>query len=164
MYFLTDGIYPLWSIFVKSIALAVGEAEKNFSKRHKRVRKDIERCLEVLVSKFKILERPLRRWFMDVKTMVDCCIILHNMVIEFCRENFIHTDLREDFEQEVKIDDDGDESIFPENENELIEGRINIAALFAARVSHLLNSIEEHDMHVNLQNDLLHHITNHYYN
>ena len=150
---------------MKSIALAVGAEEKNFSKRHEHVRKDIERCFGVLVSKFKILERPLRGWFMDdIKTMVDCCIILHNMVIEFRRENFIHTDLREDFEQEAEMNDDGDESIFPENENELIEGGINIAALFAARVSHLSNSIEEQDMHVNLQNDLLHHITNNYYN
>ena len=89
MYFLADGIYPAWSVFAKTISLPISENDNKYAKRHEHVRKDIERCFGVLVQKYGILQRPQRGWFIaDIRTMIDCCIILHNMTIESRRVNF----------------------------------------------------------------------------
>ena len=78
-------------------------------------------ALSVFISKFGILERPLRGWFMeDTKTLVDCCIILHNMTIEYRCVNFVYNNLHYYFEEEVNRDNDCN-TIFPENENEIGE-------------------------------------------
>ena len=60
LYFLVDRIYPSWSIFAKTFQYPSDLAEGKYSNRHENVRKYIERAFGVLVSKFGILERPLR--------------------------------------------------------------------------------------------------------
>ena len=57
MYFLADGIYPRWSIFVKTCKKPHSQAEINFLKWQEHARKDIESCFGVLVKKFRILKR-----------------------------------------------------------------------------------------------------------
>lgn len=59
-YFLVDGIYPCWSIFMKTNSVPTTDMELKFSKRQEAVRKDIERCFGVLTAKYTILEKPLR--------------------------------------------------------------------------------------------------------
>ena len=157
MYFLVDGIYPSWSMFVKSIALPMNDDENKFAKRHEHVRKDIERCFGVLVSKFGILERPLRGWYIeDIKTLVDCCVIIHNMTIEYRRKFFVFTDLRDIFEEAVDIECEYD-TIFPENTNEIAED-LDLARLFVARAAHMSSAIKEQQKHIQLQTDLLNHV------
>jgi hypothetical protein len=53
-------------------------------------RKDIERAFGVLVQHFQILQRrPLKNWYWEeIVNIMDGCIILHNMVVKSCRENF----------------------------------------------------------------------------
>ncbi|XP_066341234.1 uncharacterized protein [Miscanthus floridulus] len=47
-YFLADGIYPEWAVFVKSIRLPITEKEKLYAQEQEGARKDIERAFGVL--------------------------------------------------------------------------------------------------------------------
>ena len=84
MYFLVDGIYPEWAIFVDTFSNKDDPKRGKFAARQERVRKDIECAFGVLVSRFHILDWPIwKNWYLDdIKDLLDCCIILHNMIVE----------------------------------------------------------------------------------
>ena len=52
-YYLADGIYPNWSIFVKTIKTPANSKEKIFAKAQEAVRKDIERAFGVLMARWQ---------------------------------------------------------------------------------------------------------------
>ncbi|KAL3622527.1 hypothetical protein CASFOL_033938 [Castilleja foliolosa] len=82
-YYLADGIYPTWSIFVKTIPSPQGNKRKNFSAAQESARKDVERAFGVLKTRFAIVKGPARFW--DIETLTNimkACIIMHNMIIE----------------------------------------------------------------------------------
>jgi len=82
-YFLADGIYPEWAVFVKSIRLPITEKEKLYAQEQEGARKDIERAFGVLQRRWCILKRPARLYDRDVlRDVVLACIILHNMIVE----------------------------------------------------------------------------------
>jgi hypothetical protein len=63
--------------------------EKYFATCQEACRKDIERAFGVLVQQFQILQRPIKSWYWtDSVDIMDCCIIIHNMVVESRRENY----------------------------------------------------------------------------
>jgi hypothetical protein len=62
LYFLVDGIYPKYSIFINTFQHPADEKEKYFVKCQEACRKDIKRAFGVLVQQFHILQRPLRNW------------------------------------------------------------------------------------------------------
>ena len=79
---------------MKTIDLLKKFREAQLSKRRENFRKDIEQCFGLLVQKYGILQRPFRGWdIKDIRAVVDCCIILHNMTIKNRRNNFTFTDL-----------------------------------------------------------------------
>jgi hypothetical protein len=42
-----------------------------------------------LVQQFQILQCPIKSWYWtDIINIMDVCIILHNMIVKSCRENF----------------------------------------------------------------------------
>ncbi|OEL23720.1 hypothetical protein BAE44_0015261, partial [Dichanthelium oligosanthes] len=46
-------------------------------------RKDVERAFGVLQAKFKIVKGPARFWHIDdLRNIMTCCVILHNMAVE----------------------------------------------------------------------------------
>jgi hypothetical protein len=47
-YYLADGIYPEWAVFVKSIILSISDKDKLFAQEQEGERKDIERAFGVL--------------------------------------------------------------------------------------------------------------------
>nr|XP_043635130.1 uncharacterized protein LOC122606231 [Erigeron canadensis] len=47
-YYLADGIYPEWSMFVKSFSCPQDEKRKKFKKYQESARKDVERAFGVL--------------------------------------------------------------------------------------------------------------------
>jgi hypothetical protein len=47
-YYLFDGIYLEWPIFVKSISLPISNKHKRFAKEQEGARKDIKRAFDVL--------------------------------------------------------------------------------------------------------------------
>ena len=58
-------------------------ATKHFNQLQEAVRKDIERAFGGLQSKWHILTSPIRAWYQeDIHSIVMCCIILHNMMVE----------------------------------------------------------------------------------
>jgi Plant transposon protein len=83
LYFLVDGIYPGWSIFVKTISNPFNKKEKEFSKMQEYARKDVERAFGVLVQRFGVLDRKIRKWYVeDIVSLLHCCTIIHNTIVE----------------------------------------------------------------------------------
>lgn len=83
-YWLADGIYPDWPIFVKTIFDPKNAKEQYYAKQQESTRKDVERGFGVLISRWHILSYPCRSW--DIHTMaiiIKTCIILHNMILEY---------------------------------------------------------------------------------
>ncbi|XP_017233595.1 uncharacterized protein LOC108207672 [Daucus carota subsp. sativus] len=88
-YYLTDGIYPEWATFVKTIPRPQGEKRKLFSKYQESQRKDVERAFGVLQSRFAIVRGPARFWDKeDLRRIMRACIILHNMIVEDERDTY----------------------------------------------------------------------------
>ena len=88
-YYLTDGIYPSYPNFVKSIRLPQSEPDKLFAKYQEGCRKDIERAFGVLQARFKIIREPARLWdISDLAIIMRSCIILHNMIVEDERDTY----------------------------------------------------------------------------
>jgi hypothetical protein len=59
-YYLADGIYPEWAVFVKSISLPISDKDKLFAQEQEGARKDIERAFGVLKRRWCVLKRPAR--------------------------------------------------------------------------------------------------------
>lgn len=156
MYFLVDGIYPCWSIFVKTHQNPTSQVEFKFSKRQEHVRKDIERCFGILVKKFGILKHHLRGWHMDeLRMLVNCCVILHNMTQEVRRDQYTFSDEMEVEEDGSELENEAVESIFLEEENQVGE---EAGEALRARVAHMCGSLEDATKHVELREDLMEHI------
>lgn len=82
-YYLTDGIYPAWAIFQRSIADPNNEKRRLYAKVQEAVRKDIERAFGVLQQRFRIIALPCKLWSSSAMgDVMLTCIILHNMIIE----------------------------------------------------------------------------------
>ncbi|KAL7614218.1 hypothetical protein Lser_V15G08213 [Lactuca serriola] len=90
-YYLTDGIYPSWAAFVKSISSSQIRKHKLFAEYQEAARKDVERAFGVLQARFAFLHRPYLVWDKDMmgKIMI-ACIIIHNMIVEDKRHTYLH--------------------------------------------------------------------------
>lgn len=100
-YYLADGIYPEWPVFVKTIPRAhmLSEKRQLFAKHQESARKDVERAFGVLKKRFAIVANPARFWKRsEVGDIIKTCIILHNMIIEDERDE---NDLSNDFQYDV---------------------------------------------------------------
>jgi len=81
-YYLTDGIYPSWPVFVKPFSNPLTEPEKYFTVKQAELRKDIECTFGILQARFHILARPSRLTSIASMSLVmKTCVILHNMII-----------------------------------------------------------------------------------
>ena len=155
LYFLVDGIYPCWSVFVKTNNSPTTQRETKFAKQQEHVRKDVERCFGVLVKRFGILKRQLRGWYMeDIKTLIYCCVVLHNMTQEVRRDNYKFNDEIE-WENDNEMETGEVESIFLDSENQV--GDDTAEALYA-QIAHMCGSLEDSTKHCQLRADLMQHI------
>jgi hypothetical protein len=88
-YYLADGIYPEWTVFVKTISRPHLQQHKVFAKHQEGARKDVERAFGVLQARFHTLTRPTKFWERDtISDIMHTCIILHNMIVEDERGNY----------------------------------------------------------------------------
>jgi hypothetical protein len=101
-YYLADGIYHLWSTFVKTILSPQEQEQKkkknHFAKKQEEARKNVEHAFGVLQSRFAIVREPIR--FFQIETLKDIMmayIILNNLIIE--DERHIDEVERGDYEQ-----------------------------------------------------------------
>ncbi|XP_057811754.1 uncharacterized protein LOC131025990 [Salvia miltiorrhiza] len=82
-YYLCDGIYSKWRCFVKSPPMATNLKEARFKKMQESARNDAERAFGMLQARWGIIRSPARGWYIkNLKDMMMCCIILHNMIVE----------------------------------------------------------------------------------
>ncbi|CAL9030090.1 unnamed protein product, partial [Prunus brigantina] len=82
-YYLSDGIYPRWTTFVKTISNHQSEKEKSFAAFQEGYRKDAERCFGILQARWAIIRGVARMLDEEVlRSIMMTCIILHNMVVE----------------------------------------------------------------------------------
>jgi len=141
LYFLADGIYPEWAIFVKTHSDPIGDKELTFAKRQEAVRKDVECAFGIIVQKFHILKRPLRQWYIDsIIDLLHACVIIHNMTIAHYSDNILSQE-QAAFEVEAKKNKDRKWPLFGGQEvsHEVILG--DGVDLFAARVATFNNDI-----------------------
>jgi hypothetical protein len=82
-YYLADGIYPKWPVFVRSIHEPQIDKHKLFSQKQRGQKKEVECPFGILQSRFGILRRPVRLYEQGgLESIMLACIILHNMIIE----------------------------------------------------------------------------------
>jgi hypothetical protein len=82
-YYLADGGYPDWAVFVKSISLPISDKDKLFAQEQEGAGKDIERAFGVLCCRWTVLKQPARLYDRgQLENVVLACIILHNMIVE----------------------------------------------------------------------------------
>jgi hypothetical protein len=85
-YYLADGIYPEWATLITDISRPQTRQQKLFTRKHHEYRKDVERAFGVLQAKYAICKGPARLWSQgDLKYIMDCIVILHNMGIHYER-------------------------------------------------------------------------------
>jgi hypothetical protein len=78
-YYLTDGIYPEWVTFVKSVPKPLSEKDKVFAIKQAKVRKDVECAFGVLQARFAIVRNLARMWTREALSQIMYAyIILHN--------------------------------------------------------------------------------------
>jgi len=82
-YYLANGIYPDWATLIKGIHCPMSEKHRLFTLKQVEYRKDVERAFGVLQAKFVVVKGPARMWYpTNLKYIMDCCVILHNMAVE----------------------------------------------------------------------------------
>ncbi|WVZ77256.1 hypothetical protein U9M48_025143 [Paspalum notatum var. saurae] len=82
-YYLADGIYSEWLAFVKTIRHPMEAKTQHFSKMQDSACKDIERAFGVLRARFAIVRGLAYGWHpKQIKEIMMCCIIFHNMIVE----------------------------------------------------------------------------------
>jgi hypothetical protein len=82
-YYLADGIYPSWPVFVKGVHVSQQEKHQFFSMKQASVRKDMECAFGLLKKRFNILAIPDRSYSQRTLDLImRACIILHNMIID----------------------------------------------------------------------------------
>jgi hypothetical protein len=82
-YFLTDGIYPRWQIFVKPVIQSKDKKQTQFHNAQAAARKDVERAFEILRAQFAIVRGPARFWDQECFWYImNACVIMHNMIIK----------------------------------------------------------------------------------
>jgi hypothetical protein len=82
-YYLADGIYPSWAIFLKTVRHPVDEKCKRFAKEQEAARKVVERVFGVLQSRWSIVRYPARTWSPErMWNVMIACVILHNMIVK----------------------------------------------------------------------------------
>jgi hypothetical protein len=82
-YYLTDGIYPSWPVFVKGITVPQQEKHRFFSIKQASMGKDVECAFGLLKKRFNKLAIPGQSYSQRTLNLImRACIILHNMIID----------------------------------------------------------------------------------
>lgn len=168
-YYLVDGIYPKWAIFVSTIAEAVSRKERHFCAAQEGMRKDVERAFGVLVSRWHILNKPCMFWDEDImKKTMKAAIILHNMVVESRRDGYeseLWKEAIDVVESGYFLDEAGGQKQFMWHTRESI-GEANGSPLssesWAAKVCERDTRITDEVEHFSLKQDIIDHVWQHW--
>ena len=112
-----------------------------------------------MVRRFGTLKNPIRNWFLkDIKNILDCCMILHNVCVETNKDCFVFNDKRDENMEEEDKDAPMSTSLFSITKND--NGNGFFQQELAERVAHMATAMEDKAMHQSLQEDLIEHIWN----
>ena len=105
-YMMVDGIYPEWSIFVKSYAFKERNKddadEVRFNRRQEGVRKDVERLFGVLQKRFKIFRIPCNKRSKErISQTMELMLALHNMIVAWQKKTGKDDPLLEEVMEDV---------------------------------------------------------------
>ena len=146
-YWFTDGIYPDFICFLKSVADPVGEKLCHYCAVQEACRKDIERCFGVLHARFHIVKNPARSWTQEkLDNIMAACIIIHNMVVEEERGDYSllsNVNFMNRTACPITI-----ERVDPTDVNED----------FYFNTINNLNQLQDREQHLALRNDLIEHL------
>jgi hypothetical protein len=82
-YYLADGIYPSWPVFMKGITLPQCEKHQVFTNVQAAWRKDVECSFGLLKSRFNIIAVPGCSYSQrTLGLIIRACVNLHNMIID----------------------------------------------------------------------------------
>lgn len=156
MYFLVDGIYPEWAIFVSTFSNPIETKKKQFAVAQERQRKDIECAFGILVQRFHVLARPLRQWHLEhLHNLVHACVIIHNVIVD-------------DRSGTLEVADAEDDPVTI-GSNFALFGRPQVSQqaatqdgvdVFAARVGAFDAAVQSTFEHLKLKQDLVEHTSN----
>ena len=73
-YYLADGVYPSWSIFVKTIIHPKSKKHNFFAEAQEAYLKDIERAFRVLQTRFAIVQGPACFWDNKIPLKYHDCL------------------------------------------------------------------------------------------
>ncbi|XP_057791079.1 uncharacterized protein LOC131008204 [Salvia miltiorrhiza] len=155
-YYLTDGIYPSWAAFVKSINGPQARKHQLFAQHQEAARKDVERAFGVLQARFNFIKRPCLMWDRDMMEKVMlACIIMHNIIVEDERHTYLnYSDPTEFMEVRRFNSQSGDVEANDDPNFEFSTERI------ASLESYMRNrtQLRNREAHNALKNDLIEHI------
>jgi hypothetical protein len=90
-YYLADGIYPEWPIFVKTRCNPTEEKYSRFAKKQEAYRKDVEGAFGVLQSRWAIVRHPAKTWSVQqMWEVMIACVIMHNMIVDEKRDDSVY--------------------------------------------------------------------------
>jgi Plant transposon protein len=88
-YYLADGIYPAWKIFVRSLREPKNEKQRSFCRLQEGVRKCVERVFGVFFRRFKVMFVSSELWSVEkMGVIAKACVILHNMIVEVRKDTY----------------------------------------------------------------------------
>lgn len=147
-YYLTDGIYPNWKIFMQSISEPSDKKTKLYASVQESIRKCVERLFGVLYRRFKMLYVGCEFWTISkMKNITSAAVILHNMIVEVRRDDYASDGTAGWSALTRNIDDDNDINFtrVPPNQilicpgsNECISDNIKVLGLHRALKSALI--------------------------
>nr|XP_051217860.1 uncharacterized protein LOC127335276 [Lolium perenne] len=139
-YYLADGIYPSWPVFMKGVTLPQSEKQRVFTVAQSAWRKDVECAFGELKARFNILAVPGRSYSRRTLGLImRACVILHNMIIDDERG----TNLENIYETV-------DSNVGPAIHN-------HAPPSLAARIQ-MDNEMRDSPMYTQLQHDLIEHV------
>ncbi|XP_075675155.1 uncharacterized protein LOC142644420 [Castanea sativa] len=143
-YYLTDGIYPKWATFVKTIPSPQGPKRKLFAATQEAYRNDVERAFGVLQARFAIVRGPAHFFHLEtLQKIMKACIILHNMIVEDEWDDNEVVNL--DYEQIDGVDNPPMQVLHEQNDG------------FLSYIERY-RRIRDRDIHFQLQKDLVEHL------
>ncbi|XP_020257093.1 uncharacterized protein LOC109833716 [Asparagus officinalis] len=156
-YYLADGIYPKWPVFVQSIQLPQGNKAQLFAKQQESYRMDVERAFGVLQARFAIIRQPARMWDIEVLgKIMRACIILHNMIVEDERDTYLRNWENIDFEPSNNASASSSSS-FNVQTQVLPQFEVHVQARAESDI-HTRADLRDRAKHIQLKKDLVEHI------
>ncbi len=93
---------------MQTIAEPQGAKKRHCATMQEAVRKDVERCFDVLQARFAIIRGPVRGWKKkDLHAIMTTCIILHNMIVK--NEHDLNDVLTDSISSSLGAAEDGDD-------------------------------------------------------